>query len=87
MENFKTFYKFQLEMPSVYNHKSQCETKTRSHVWGEAGEPASPTRRLSQGAGDRVCFLLGRLVSGAWSGHPAQPPRSWVPGLTAPGGA
>ena len=86
MENFKTFYKFLLEMPSVYNHKSQRETKTCSRLWSEAWEPALPSRRLSQGAGDRVCLLLGRLVSEARSGHPTWPPPSWVPGLTAPRG-
>lgn len=86
MENFKTPYAFLLEMPSVYNHKPQRETKPCTRLWSEAWEPALPSRRLPQGAGDRVCLLPGRLVSEARGGHPAWLPLSRVPGLTAPRG-
>lgn len=86
MQNFKTFYKFLLEMPSVYNHKSRRETRTCGHLWSEAWElPCLPAG--FPGAGDRLCLLLGRLVPEARSRHPTRPPPSRVPGLTAPVGA
>ena len=51
MQNFKTFCKFLLEMPSVYNHKSRRETRTRGHLWSEAWELPCPPAGFPGGSG------------------------------------
>ena len=86
MQNFKTFCKFLLEMPSVYNHKSRRETRTRGHLWSEAWELLCPPAGFPVGGGQALPSAGEAPSRGTgWTPRPATSLSG--PGLTAPVGA